>query len=127
VWAEIVPDVEAETLLPLIKKKVKRGSIVYSDTWKGYTGIAAKGYIHRLVNHGVREYSNKRGGHINGLEGFWGYLKRNIAAKGGIRRGRLPLFLAEYVWRFNYRHLTITKQVSKLLNLLYNYKLTASN
>ncbi len=37
----------------------------------------------------------------NGREGFWGYLKRNLSAKGGIRRDRLPLYLAEYVWRYN--------------------------
>ena len=27
------------------------GSVVCSDTWKVYTGIAARGYVHRLVNH----------------------------------------------------------------------------
>jgi len=55
VWAEIVSDVEAKTLLPLIQKKVKRGSTIYSDTWRGYTGIAAKGYVHRLVEHNNKE------------------------------------------------------------------------
>ncbi len=119
VWAEIVPDVESETLLPLIRKRVKRGSTVYSDTWRGYTGIAAKGYIHRLVEHNKEEFSDKRGGHINGLEGFWGYLKRNLASKGGIRRERLPLYPAEYVWRFNHRNYTIDEQAKTLLNLLY--------
>ncbi len=49
VWAQIVPDVEAETLLPLIRRRVRRGSIVCSDTWLSYTGVAAKGYVHRLV------------------------------------------------------------------------------
>jgi transposase-like protein len=67
VWAEIVPDVEAKTLMPLIKQRVKLGSIVYSDTWKSYTGIAAKGYVHRLVEHGKGEYSDGKGNHINGL------------------------------------------------------------
>jgi transposase len=52
VWAEIVNNVEAETLLPLISSKVKNGSIVCSDTWRAYTGIASRGFVHRLVNHG---------------------------------------------------------------------------
>ena len=34
VWAQIVPDVEAKTLLPLISKQVEPGSTVCSDTWK---------------------------------------------------------------------------------------------
>jgi transposase len=43
VWAQVVPDVEAQTLLPLIRRRVKRGSVVCSDTWKSYTGVAANG------------------------------------------------------------------------------------
>jgi transposase-like protein len=118
VWAEVVPDVEAKTLIPLIKQRVKRGSTVCSDTWKSYTGIAAKGYVHRLVEHGKGDYSDKKGNHINGLEGFWGYLKRRLAAKGGIRKERLPLYLAEYVWRYNHRKMSIYEKTDKMLMLL---------
>ena len=83
VWAQIVPDVEAKTLLPLIRKRVEPGSVICSDTWKSYTGVAANGYVHRLVKHQEGEYVNGQGNHINGLEGFWGYLKRRVVAKGG--------------------------------------------
>jgi len=103
VWAEVVDNVEAETLLPLISQKVSIGSIVCSDTWKSYTGIAPQGYFHRLINHGERQYSDGKGNHINGLEGFWGFLKRKLASKGGIRHEKLPLYLGEYVWRYNHR------------------------
>lgn len=71
VFAKIVSDVEANDLLPLIEKQVKRGTTVCSDTWRAYTGLAAKGYVHRFVHHGKKEYSDKKGNHINGLEGFW--------------------------------------------------------
>ena len=118
VWAEVVPDTEAKTLLPLVNQRVRRGSTVCSDTWKSYTGIAAKGYVHRIVQHGKQEYSDGKGNHINGLEGFWGYLKRRLAAKGGIRRERLPLYLAEYVWRYNHRSLAIKAQSNKIMRLL---------
>lgn len=124
VWAEVVPDVEAKTLIPLIKTRVKRGSTVFSDTWKSYTGIAAKGYVHRLVDHGKGEYSDSRGTHINGLEGFWGYLKRKLASKGGIRKERLHLYLAEYVWRYNHRTLTVKEQTERILTLLKKQNLT---
>jgi len=122
VWAEVVTDVEARTLIPLISRRVKRGSTILSDTWRSYTGIATKGYIHRLVEHGKGKYSDKKGGHINGLEGFWGYLKRRLMAKGGIRRERLPLYLTEYVWRYNHRHLSSKQQVDRILKLLYNHR-----
>lgn len=122
VWAEIVSDVEAKTLMPLICRQVKPGSVICSDTWKSYTGIAAKGYIHRLVEHSRGEYSDKKGNHINGLEGFWGYLKRKLTAKGGIRKERLFLYLGEYVWRYNNRRLSNKQKLDKLLGLLYNHK-----
>lgn len=118
VWAEIVPDIEAKDLQPLIEKQVQRGSTVCSDTWRGYTGLATKGYVHRLVKHSEGEYSDKQGNHINGLEGFWGYLKRKLAAKGGIRKSRLNLYLAEYVWRYNHRSDTIEQRVNRLFKLL---------
>jgi len=118
VWAEVVDNVEAETLLPLISQKVSTGSIVCSDTWKAYTGIAAQGYVHRLVNHGERQYSDGKGNHINGLEGFWGYLKRKLASKGGIRQEKLPLYLGEYVWRYNHRKENDNVKVKRIIKLL---------
>jgi transposase len=118
VWAEIVKDVEAKDLQPLIEKRVKKGSTICSDTWRGYTGIAAKGYVHRTVEHAQKEYSNKKGNHINGLEGFWGYLKRKLAAKGGIRRKRLPIYLGEYVWRYNHRNLSLKEQENLLFKMI---------
>ena len=119
VWAEVVSNVEAATLQPLISNRVKRGSIVNSDTFKSYTGIAANGYVHRLVNHGEGEYVRGRA-HVNGLEGFWGYLKRKLAAKGGVRKERLPLYLAEYVWRYNHRHLDKRLKINRLMTLMKN-------
>ena len=118
VWAQVVPDVEAKTLMPLITRWVEAGSVVYSDTWTSYTGVAAKGYVHRLVKHHKGEYSDGKGNHINGLEGFWGYLKRRLAAKGGIRKERLPLYLAEYVWRYNHRNDNIENQKKLIMKQL---------
>ena len=105
VWAEVVDDVEAETLQPLISRKVSTGSTVCSDTWKAYTGIAARGYVHRLVNHGER---------------LWGFLKRKLASKGGITKQKLPLYLAEYVWRYNYRNDSDRIKMRRILLLLEN-------
>lgn len=119
VWAELIDNVEAIDLQPIIEMKVKKGSIICSDTWRGYTGIAAKGYVHRMVEHSKGEYSDKKGNHINGLEGFWGYLKRKLSAKGGIRRKNMHLFLGEYVWKYNYRNLSLKNQEKSLYRLIF--------
>ena len=44
--------------------------------------------------------------------------RRRLAAKGGIRRERLPLHVAEYAWRYNHRKLSTKKQVKSLLKLI---------
>ncbi len=114
VWAKVIDKTKAIDLHPLIEKQVRKGSTICSDTWRGYTGIALRGYVHRLVKHSEFEYADKKGNHINGLEGFWGYLKRKLAARGGIRRERLPIYLGEYVWRYNHRNLSLKEQENLL-------------
>jgi len=94
------------------------GYIIRSDTWKAYTGIASRGYVHRLVNHGEKQYSDGKGNHINGLEGFWGYLKRKLVSEGGIRREKLPLYLGEYIWRYNHRNENDNVKVKRIIKLL---------
>ena len=118
VWAQVVDDLEAKALLPLISRWVELGSTVYSDTWKSYTGVAANGYVHRMVKHHEGEYSDGKRYHINDLERFWGYLKRRLSAKGGIRKERLPLYLAEYVWKYNHRNDSIDLQKKLILQQL---------
>ncbi|MCD5411271.1 transposase [Thermodesulfovibrionales bacterium] len=55
VWAEIVPGAPAKDLPPLIEKQVRRGSAC-SNGWRAYTGLAAKGYLQRMVDHSKNEY-----------------------------------------------------------------------
>jgi len=120
VFAKLVDNTEAKDLIPIIKKKVKAGSQICSDTWRAYTGLATRGYVHRTVEHQKKEYAIGKN-HINGLEGFFGYLKGKLAAKGGVRREYLSLFLSEYVWRYNYRQLMVDQKVNRLLKLLEDF------
>jgi transposase len=46
VEVEIVKDVTAETLLREAIKKVKRGSIIYTDKFKAYDGLVICGFKH---------------------------------------------------------------------------------
>lgn len=122
VFAQLIEHVTKEELQAIIQRRVTKGSTVCSDTFKGYTGIAAKGYVHRMVDHSKEEYSDGKGNHINGLEGFWGYMKRQLAAKGGIRKSKLKWFLGEFVWRYNHRKLTAKDQTSILFPLIVKLK-----
>jgi len=83
-------------------------------------GIAAKGYVHRLVGHCKGEYSDKEESHINALARFWGNLRRSLAAKAGIRKERLPLYPTEYVWRYDHRSMSVHEKTDKIFTLLRN-------
>jgi transposase len=65
VSVNIVPDVSADTLLSLTVKKVKRGSVVYTDRWKSYDALMFCGYKHMKIDHSKRFSREKV--HINGM------------------------------------------------------------
>jgi transposase len=65
VTVEVVADLKAETLLELTVKKVRLGSIVYTDKFKGYDSLMFCGFRHLKVDHGKRFARGKV--YINGL------------------------------------------------------------
>jgi transposase len=101
VTVEVVPDVKAETLLELTVKKVRRGSIVYTDKFKGYDSLMFCGFRHLKVDHGKRFARGKV--YINGLEGFWSYAKERLIKFHGVSKHNFPLYLKELEFRYNHR------------------------
>lgn len=116
VAAVLVSDLKARTLLPIVADQVAARSTVYTDGYGIYVPLGRR-YRHRSVNHAEGEYVRGRV-HTNGIESFWGYLKRRLKTTGGIRRERLRLYVAEEVWRFNHRHQTLEEHVNILVSLL---------
>lgn len=76
VVAQVVPDVSAKTLIPIIEEAVQEGATIVSDEYNIYRKVAGT-YDHEIVRHKANEYVNGRA-HTNGLEGFWSHLKRMI-------------------------------------------------
>jgi transposase-like protein len=117
VRAFFIPDVKKRTIMPIIKSIVERGSTIYSDAYQLYQETPKEGYLHAFVDHHQNEYG--RGDvHSNGMEGFWGYLKRRLKVTGGIRRSRLHLYVAEEVWRYNHRGQKEETRIERLFGLL---------
>lgn len=117
VIVKLIPRVAPRIILPIITTKVISGSRLVTDGWEHYKRLSKLGYRHEWVDHEAGEYV--RGDvHTQNLDGFWGYLKRRIKTTGGLRRKYLHLFIAEQVWRFNYRDLSREEQVKKVLERL---------
>jgi len=70
-----------------------------------------------------REYSDTK----YPVEGFWGILKRKLGCIGGMRRERLPLFVAEIVWKFNHRKMPLKEREVLLYNLISKSKFGGRN
>jgi transposase len=103
VYTQIVPDYSRAALTAILKGKVALGSVIYSDAWKGYSGLVDLGYKkHHRVDHGSNEFV-KRKAHINGIENFWGLAKMRLAKFLGLNRTTLHLHLNECEFRFNHR------------------------
>jgi len=106
VYTEIVPDCSKTVLQRAIRGKVSRRSVIHSDGWRGYDGLVDLGYKkHWRVDHGKNEFSSRtrRGNHINGIEGFWGYAKTRLARFRGMHPHTFYFHLKECEFRFNHR------------------------
>jgi transposase-like protein len=106
-------------LLPLIKKHVAVGSIIYSDMWSAYMKevTTKKGekrtysletdallremrYTHQWVCHDKHFVDPDTGVHINEIEGVWEIrVKRFAKVMRGVHRAHLPAYLDEFLWK----------------------------
>lgn len=72
-----VPDRSAKTLMAEIKKHIKKGSTIYSDSWRGYKTkeLEKAGFDHFKVNHRYYFVDPNTGAHTQTVERMWGSAK----------------------------------------------------
>ena len=100
VYAQMIADCGRATLVPIVRRKVKPASVVYSDGWSAYDTLSVEGYEHERIDHDA-ELVADGGRHINGIENFWSQAKRHLRKFNGVPKGSFPRFLQECAWRFN--------------------------
>ena len=100
-----------ETLLPLITKYIKPGSIIYSDSWKPYHDIPSLGYQHFMINHSEKFVDGPI--HTQNIERFWRSLKESVK-----RPGIIPSHLRQYISRFLF--LDSIKEEDQRLHFFFN-------
>lgn len=103
VRAFVAADVKSDTLRGLIKEHVLPRTMVFTDDFKSYNGIGARGYTHQRINHSEKVYVNGDV-HTNTIEGFWSLIKRGIGGVyHNVGRHYLQTYLNEYSFRYNRR------------------------
>lgn len=99
VFTVAVGDTKADTVIPIIARKVKPDSIVYTDSYRLYDTLDITDFHHMRINHS-KLFADKQN-HINGVENFWNQVKRHLRKYNGIPRQNFHLYLKECEWRFN--------------------------
>ncbi|KCZ79878.1 hypothetical protein H312_02728 [Anncaliia algerae PRA339] len=119
-YMEIVPDRSAATLLPIIRRICRTGTIIHSDEWAAYDQINRKlGFIHYSVNHSLYFVDPNTGIHTQHIESYWNRQKLRIKNLRGIRRRDLQYYLAEFIWKDHYKN-DMHEKIFEVIRLFYN-------
>ena len=101
VRATVINDREKDTLQPIVRQHVRKGSHVYTDELVSYWGLDEH-YVHQIINH-AEAYVQGRV-HTNGLENFWSLLKRGLnGTYVAVEPFHLFRYIDEQAFRFNNR------------------------
>lgn len=123
VRTEVVPNAEAETLLPIVDKWVEPGSIMVTDTWTSYNSLKDN-YFHVRVNHTEGQYVNGAFS-TNGIENFWSLFKRGLSGTHhSVSPQHLQRYADEFSDRYNKRGTTNIQRFQKVVERCANSRLT---
>lgn len=137
-----VPNRTSATLLPILYRFCKRGSVIRSDGWRAYAALhpndvrlqnnvfASANYSpdqfffsrHEVVNHsvGFATRDQVRGNHTEGLintnsiEGLWREVKAFVQPRHRTV-AHCPSRLLEYLWRYENRSTGLTRGLQRCL------------
>jgi transposase-like protein len=102
VYTQVIKNASKQELLPIVRQIVRKRSKIYTDKWSAYDGLVFDGYKHTRINHS-KQYSDRRGGHVNDIENFWSFAKRRLAKFNGVSRETFLLHRKECEFRYNHK------------------------
>jgi transposase-like protein len=121
-----VANVSAKTLRPIIVKVASRKSHLMTDEWLGYNPIGTEFSGHTTVNHSADEYVRLGGfAHVNTAECRFSLMKRAVfGTHHSVSEAHLPLYLAEWDYKFNTRKISDAERMSKSIGGIVGKRLT---
>ena len=108
VYTKVVEHVSKEELMTIIRKKTKKGTVYYTDTFRSYNSLKRLGK-HHTVSHHKTLVDTRTKNHINGIEGFWSFAKHILYNYRGVSKYHFPMYLKEVEYRFNHRNENLFK------------------
>ena len=102
---QVVPDVKASTLIPIIQENVPlgQGTTIHTDELRSYNRLTSLGYAHDTVQHAAKEYV-RGAAHTQTIVGLWSNVKRGIdGVNHAVSPRHLQGYLDSYTFRYNHR------------------------
>ena len=112
VYTRVVTHLTAEELMRHIRAHTRKGSVYFTDAFRGYQSLKRYGK-HHVVSHKHTFVNRRTRNHINGIEGFWSYAKHVLYNYRGVSRYHFPMYLKEIEYRFNHRRENLFKRFLK--------------
>ena len=107
VFTQVIKNCSMHEIMPIIIDKADKESVLYTDGFKTYDGLANLGYKkHFRIKHSNNEFA-KGSNHINGIENFWGICKVRLSRFRGIHKHKFYWHLKECEFRYNNRNQNI--------------------
>jgi transposase-like protein len=105
VVCQMIQTTDTATLNSFVRMTVSENvELVATDEAYGYRLLSNAGYRHQAVRHSAGEYVRGEV-HTANIDNFWSLLKRGIMGTfHHVSKKYLPLYLAEFQFRFNNRH-----------------------
>jgi transposase len=117
VYTKLVENVSAQTLMSHIRARTRKGSVYYTDAFRGYQSLRRYGK-HHVVSHSKQFVDRRTRNHINGIEGFWSYAKHILYNYRGVSKYHFPMYLKEIEYRYNHRSDNVFKS---FLQIYFGY------
>lgn len=130
VRSKVMPTVNGANLKQAIRENVKINSELHTDAHFGYRGLEHE-YHHKSVKHNAGEYSRHEGENVvttASVESFFSLLKRGVIGTfHHVSAQHLPLYLAEFDHRHNYRKVTDGERTDAGLQMAQGKRLMYKN
>lgn len=107
--ARVVPNVQRDTLFPIILDTVEEGTTINSDEFNVYATLNEFGYEHKTIHHKKKQYAriDEEGDLVttNSCEGFFQSPKGAIrSVHRGVSRQHMQGYWNEYAFRYSHRN-----------------------
>ena len=111
---------DGNTLITAILEHVSEGSILVTDSWKGYAQVNDElNFEYYTVNHSQTFKDPVTGACTNKVEGLNNGLKLKIAMRNRVKDG-INKHLAEYIWRKKHTSSLLESFIDAIKNVHYD-------